>query len=846
MKATFTLLQTVLFAIVIFWTGCQREPSPPKSPSAEKETFELVPGFRIELVASEPMVQEPVAMRFDEDGRLWVVEMRGFMPDIDGTGEERPTGRVSVLQDMNADGRMDSSVVFADSLVLPRSLAVVKGGALIAENIPLWYYEDTDGDLRADRRTLVDSTYGGQGIVEHSPNGLWRGMDGWYYNVKSSHRYKKIDGKWVKDETEFRGQWGISHDNVGRLYYNYNWSQLHADLVPPNYLNRNPHHTPTTGIGHGLTLDRSIYPIRPNPAANRGNIPGTLDETGRLREFTSACSPFVYRGETLPDEFVGDAFVCEPVGNLIKRNIVEQNDYLLSARNAYEGKEFLASTDERFRPVALATGPDGALYIADMYRGIIQHGLYMTEYLREVTLERNLDEHIHLGRIWRIVPDDFQEPNRVRLSTLTGQELVQYLDHGNGWYRDTAQRLLVERNDKSVFPELKELANDQSKAYTTRIHALWTLYELNYDRSDVYFRALEDSNNHVTALAVRLLEKFAENDEAIENSLETEMAEMLEESSSVVNLQIALSAGSLDAESAIPILVEVMNRYYHLPLFRDAVLSSLTNHEMEFMERLINQEEWQTEDSNRAIAIEMLASAISRKAAPYEINDLLSMISVEPEQFGWQQKSILDGMALYAMNSDAINIELQRKPMIITQLDSYDPDIRGKLTTISGMFGWPGKEIQTTDTETGADEVDVDPEQFAYGRQQYLSICASCHGNDGGGMNRFAPPLRNSEWVLGSEERLALLLLHGMEGPVTVAGKEYDVPEILPAMPSFSTYDAEKLAAIMTYIRREWGHRAEPVSPRTVSRIRVQNQGRLTPWTEEELKEITDELDTED
>lgn len=840
------LLIIFYLPIAILWAGCEREPSPPKSPAEELETFQLVEGLKIELVASEPMVQEPIAMRFDEDGRLWVVEMRGFMPDIDGTGEKRPNGRISVLMDRNADGRMDSSVVFADSLVLPRSVAVVKGGALIAENIPLWYYEDTDGDLQADRRTLVDSTYGGQGIVEHSPNGLWRGMDGWYYNVKSSHRYKEIDGEWVKDETEFRGQWGMSHDNVGRLYYNYNWSQLHADLVPPNYLNRNPHHIPTTGIDHGLTLDRRVYPIRSNPASNRGYVPGTLDDQGRLREFASACSPFVYRGRSLPDNFTGDAFVCDPVANIVKRNIVEQNGYLLSARNAYEGKEFLASTDERFRPVSLAAGPDGALYIADMYRGIIQHGMYMTDYLREVSIERNLDEYIHLGRIWRIVPEGFTGTDRVRLSTLTGSELVQYLDHQDGWYRDTAQRLLVERGDKSVYPELSDLALDQSKAYTSRIHALWTLYELEYDQTDVYFNALNDGNEHVKALAIRLLENYAENDEGIENKLADEMSAMVNESSSVVNLQIALSAGLIDGQRAILILARIMNRYYELPLFRDAILSSLTNNEMEFLKHIINLPDWQNENSSRAITIEMLSSAISRKADQEEIHELLSMVSVDPRNFGWRQQSIIDGMALYAMNPGAATFNLDQEPGIVQNSDYYDTAISEKITAISNMFMWPGKEIQNTDTETVADEVQVDPEQFALGRQQYLSICASCHGNDGRGLSRFAPPLRNSEWVLGSEKRLALILLHGMEGPVTVAGKRYDIPEIMPEMPSFITYDTEKLAAIMTYIRREWGHRAEPVSPGTVGRVRVSNQGRLSPWTEEELKEITEESDAED
>ncbi len=239
-------------ALILLVINCQSEIAPVNSPEKEKATFRLAEDLDIQLVASEPLVQEPVFMSFDEFGRLWVVEMRGFMPNLEGEGENDPVGRISVLIDTDQDGIMDSSVVFLDSLILPRSIALVKGGLLVAERIPLWFVEDTDGDLKADRKILIDSSYGGQGMPEHSPNGLWRGLDNWLYNAKSTFRYKLVDNIWVKDTTEFRGQWGISHDNLGRLYYNYNWSQLHADLVPPNYLNRNRNHTSTTGIDHGL------------------------------------------------------------------------------------------------------------------------------------------------------------------------------------------------------------------------------------------------------------------------------------------------------------------------------------------------------------------------------------------------------------------------------------------------------------------------------------------------------------------------------------------------------------------------------------------------------------------
>ena len=165
-------------------------PSPALSPSQELASFQIEPGLKLQLVAAEPMVQDPVVITFDEDGRLWVVEMRGFMPTIDGEGEDEPVGRISVLEDTNGDGKMDISTIYMDSLIMPRALALVPGGALVAENEALWLTQDLDGDLKADSKTLIDEEYAGSSLPEHSGNGLWRSMDNWYYNAKSRFRYR--------------------------------------------------------------------------------------------------------------------------------------------------------------------------------------------------------------------------------------------------------------------------------------------------------------------------------------------------------------------------------------------------------------------------------------------------------------------------------------------------------------------------------------------------------------------------------------------------------------------------------------------------------------------------------
>ena len=731
---------------------------------------------------------------------------------------------------------MDSSVVFADSLVLPRSLSLVGNGALIAENIPLWYYEDTDGDLQADQRILVDSTYGGDAIVEHSPNGLLRGLDGWFYNAKSTYRYKKINGQWVKEETAFRGQWGLSMDNIGRLYYNYNWSQLHADLVPPNYLNRNPNHTPTSGIDHGLTTDREIFPVRQNLAANRGGIPGTLDDLGRLKEFTSACSPFVYRGDLFSQDFKENVFVCEPTGNLIKRNIVISSGYQIAAKNAYDGFEFIASEDERFRPVALSTGPDGALYIADMYRGIIQHGLYMTEYLRDITLERKLDQHIHYGRIWKVVPESFSSQYQEKLSDKSNEELVGYIHSENGWYRDRAQWLIADRNAKEVIPLIEDIIEDTTTSYTARIHSLWILHHLGYNQSDIYFKVLGDPSDKVRALAIRLIEWEARKNPDLERKLGQWMLSNWKNQSSMVALQIALSVGSLNDEMIQTLVPLMIKDYYHLPLMRDALMSSILDFEPNVLNHLWDQPDWQEKDPNKAIMLEILSASIMKSMDSIEIKSLLSKLNVAPAYFDWKEESLLNGMSYSISESKTQVTEI---PRIVSDSAFYDKELIQSIRKLSHALSWPGKPERIVEkSEKG--ELAIDPEVYLSGRQQYINICAGCHGNDGKGMERFAPPLRNSEWVLGSEKRLTLILTHGMQGPVTVAGKEYDIPVIMPEMPSFSNLDGEKMASIMTYIRNEWGHKASPVDPGSVGKYRIRNQGKIEPWTQEELLNIED------
>ncbi|QEC52078.1 hypothetical protein FRZ59_06870 [Anseongella ginsenosidimutans] len=269
--------------------------SPVLSAEESLEHFRIEEGFEIKLVASEPDVRTPVAMTFDEKGRIWVVEMPNYMPDTVGTGEDAPTGTIAILEDSNQDGRMDKRSVFMDSLVLPRAICLIEDGVLVAEPPKLWFVENNNG--QAGKKTLVDPEYAAGGNVEHQPNGLYRALDNWIYNAKSAKRYRKKGDRWLIERTVFRGQWGISQDNQGRLFYNHNSANLLGDYFPPRFGAANPSQEDVAGYSENIVPNNRVYPIRPNTGINRGYLEGMLSDSLRLVNFTAASGPVIYRGD---------------------------------------------------------------------------------------------------------------------------------------------------------------------------------------------------------------------------------------------------------------------------------------------------------------------------------------------------------------------------------------------------------------------------------------------------------------------------------------------------------------------------------------------------------------------
>src|SRR5688572_5561310 len=433
--------------------------SPPLSPADALKTFYLPPGYSLELVASEPLIQDPVAIDWDPEGRLWAVEMSGYMRTISGANARDPVGRVIVLQDENGDGRMDTRTVFADGLVLARAVKVLDRGVLVGEPPNAWLMRDTNGDLRTDTRELVTNQYGRlEADPQYNANAFYWALDNWMHIAAHDITMRLKNGAFEVRRTLLRGQWGVTQDDAGRIYRNTNESALHVDLVPTVYFARNPNLLRTRGSYERLADDNPdlnvVWPVRPTPATNRAYQSGILRGDGSLARFTAVCAPVVYRGDRLPADLYGNVFVAEPAANLVSRIVVDDDGTTLRARKAYERGEFLASTDERFRPVYLSNAPDGTLYVVDMYRGILEDRLSMTEYLRDQILSRRLEQPIGLGRIYRVVHQTTRRDTSQALATAPPAQLVAALAHPNGWWRDNAQRLIVERRPASVVPAL--------------------------------------------------------------------------------------------------------------------------------------------------------------------------------------------------------------------------------------------------------------------------------------------------------------------------------------------------------------------------------------------------------
>ena len=814
------------------WKRIDIPPSPFLSAEDAVQAFEVAPGFRLECVAAEPLVVDPVMFEFDPDGRIWAVEFRGWMRDIEGAGEGDPIGQVIVLEDTDGDSFMDKSTVFLDKLVMARTISFVQGGVLVAEPPHLWFCKDSDGDLKCDSKTLVGK-YGRPGNPEHTENGLMHSLDNWMYSANATVRHRFRDGKLTEESTNYRGQWGITQDDFGRLFFNYENRPLHADLFPSAYAVRNRNvdlRRPAMGMNYDVGGSaREVFPIRVTPGITLGG--NELRDDGTLRTFTIACGPSIYRGDQFPEEYRGAAIIPEAAGNLVRLNHLSSDGVHISAVNAFGRQEWLATTDERFRPVCSRTGPDGAVYICDLYRGIIEHVIYMMPYLRHQILSRKLDKPIGGGRIYRVMHEGKPLGPRPSMSHANSAELVKHLSHPNGWWRDTAQRLLVERHATEVTNRLRQLAC-HGEDRLGRIHALWTLEGIaRLDWVSVQSN-LEHEDAMVRSTAIRLAERFLDQHP-------TELAAHLESLSAdgrpMVRLQLLLTLGEVKNELSDRLMLHVLNAHPDRVFFA-AALSGLEGRELEFLGRLLSLSDWTAEKERESDALRLLALAVIHEGDSRRISKLLKMASPPTPTEHWPTSAILAGI-LDSDNSRARWPEpllLGQRPELLDRLASSSVQRwREQAIELTRFITWPG---DATERETRPILAKLTPDEERrriLGEAVYNATCYSCHKSDGRGQPDQVPPLADSDWVNGKPDLLVRIVLQGLHGPIEVNGQKWNLS--MPALGHSPLLNDERLAGVLTYIRRAWDNYGDPVPPELVASIRQTTAGRSIPWTAEEL-----------
>ncbi|MBA3700103.1 MAG: ThuA domain-containing protein [Planctomycetes bacterium] len=467
--------------------------------------FKLPPGYRIELVAQEPAIINPVCFAWDGNGNLYVCEMRTYMMDADAKDEDKPLSRVSKLSDTNGDGVLDKVTVFLDNLVLPRMVLPLDDRVVIAETYTGKFvsYKDTNGDGVADENELVFDAGKQGGNLEHQDSALTWGSDNFIYTAQNGSRRFRIgaDGKWTTDQIYGRGsQWGMAIDDLGRMV-----SATGGGENGAFGFQQHPSYGALSLPGELDADFQMVYP-RMQTVDVQGGLGRVHPIKGTVNHITACAGQSIFRGDQMGD-MKGDYILPEPVGRLVRRakvNVVDGKRVLV---NAYPGDEFITSTDPAFRPVWSATGPDGCLYIGDLHNGIVQEGNWTKpgSYLREMIDRDGHARYVGHGRIYRVVHETSKPGPRPALLAKKPAELVEVLSHPNGWWRDTAQQLIVLRADKSVVPALQSLVRG-GKEPMGRVHALWALDGLGATDRALLLTAFKDADPRVRVTAIRISE----------------------------------------------------------------------------------------------------------------------------------------------------------------------------------------------------------------------------------------------------------------------------------------------------------------------------------------------------
>ena len=573
----------------------------PLSVEKSLKEFRLEPGLAIEVVAAEPIVESPVALTFDERGRLFVAENRGY-PTGPGEGQP-PVGRIALLEDRDSDGRYDHRIDFADGLTFPNGLMPWNGGLIVTCAPDVLFLKDTDGDGRADQREVLLTGFSTAGSTQLRVSHPVLGTDNWIYltsglmggSVTSPRdkdrppvELKRTDLRFRPNENAFEpadggAQFGQTFDDWGRRFICYNRVQVQHVVLSSQALRRNSH------LAFSETVQNCPAETVPEPLKGHGAgarlFPLSANVTtadSHAGTFTAACAVTIYRGSGLPDEYRGGAFSCDPTGNLVHFDFLKARGATFEAHRRHDGIEFVASPDNWFRPVYLAHAPDGGLYICDMYRKTIEHPDYLPVEVRKHT---DFEGGKGMGRIYRVVNkavsfDQFARRRQVDFSSATTIELCHLLGSENGWHRDTARRLLLERHDPQGVPTLEKLITGNAYEAVHSLHLLDSLGALAHAH---LVRGLAHPSSEVREAALA----FAAFRREKPPELAAAILKQANDDAPRVRLNCAIACGEIADPKAVSALANIAVRDSADRWMRAAVFSSSGGREVALLDELL-------------------------------------------------------------------------------------------------------------------------------------------------------------------------------------------------------------------------------------------------------------------
>jgi putative membrane-bound dehydrogenase-like protein len=623
-----------------------------KGPLAAKEAlkhFKLPPGLRIELVASEPQIESPVAMAFDEDGKLWVVEMRDY-PNGPAKGEP-PQGRIKVLEDRDGDGFYETSTLFADNLLFANGLLPWKGGVIVTAAPHILYLKDTKGTGKADLREVWYEGFAAQN-PQLRVNHPVLGPDGWIYvanglrggQIKKAgdpdakpinlsgmdFRFDPISGK--HEAISGMGQYGNAFDDFGRRFVCDNRHHLRHIVLESRYIKRNPFLAvpevvqDISELAEGpLNSGAKVYPLSKNWTTS--NL-----HAGR---FTAACSVHIYRGDLLPKEYRGRALTCEPTGDLVHEEVLTPKGATFVSKPPREGVEFLATPDDWCRPVFLSEGPDGALYVVDMYRAVIEHPEFMPPELKQrPDLVLGKDK----GRIWRIVPEKHDRKTaKPQLGKADTETLVKLLEHPNAWQRTTAQRLLWERQAKEAASALDRLAANSPEP-AARFLASGLLESLGGMKLEGLHKLLADKHARIREEAVRLAEPRLSSSADLQKTV----VGLSADPDARVRFQVALTLGEWDSDEILPPLAKIARAGFADRWTRIAVASAVPRRSGALLALLLEGAE---KDPAQMEMVREFAAIVGGRRDKDELPDALEALAKLPASSSATKMAGLGGIA---------------------------------------------------------------------------------------------------------------------------------------------------------------------------------------------------------